>query len=281
MPGMILGTLRYMAPEQLEGKPVDGRTDLYALGLTLYEMVTGNVPFTDGSPLQEMYRRMNEAPKDPKLLKSDLPDYFANIILRCLETDPDRRFQSADDLVSDLENRCVDARLEIGAATSLSLPTGRPWRETFPWRWLGTVLAVLVLAVLGVLFRGEVFSGHGTTPSRPLVSLAILPFRNASADPSLDWLGSTIAEMLTTDVGQSSSLRTVSSGRLHEILRDLRITPDSTLDADALHRLAEFSNADQVIWGQYAKIGDHIRIDATLKDLKQQRTVSLKSEDSQ
>ena len=112
---------------------------------------------------------------------------------------------------------------------------------------------------------------------RPLeqASLAILPFRNASGDASLDWLGPSLADMLSTDVGQSAGLRTIFPDRMHEVLTDLRITPGTAIDASMVSRIAEFSNADTVVWGQYAKFGDHIRIDATLLNLKQNRRAPL------
>ena len=118
----------------------------------------------------------------------------------------------------------------------------------------------------------------GPKPSEPPISLAILPFRNASGDPKLDWLGTSLAEWLSTDVGQSSRLRMVSPDRVHEILHTLRIQPNSTVDPDTLRRLVEFSNADTVVWGHYAKFGDQIRIDATLQDMKRDRQVALKVE---
>ena len=82
--------------------------------------------------------------------------------------------------------------------------------------------------------------------------------------------------MLSTDVGQSSQLRTVSPNVLHQILTDLRIAPTTVLDPTAIRRVADFSNADRVVWGQYAKFGDQIRIDATLQDIKNDRTIPLK-----
>ena len=108
------------------------------------------------------------------------------------------------------------------------------------------------------------------------MSLAILPFRNASGDPSLDWLGPSLADMLSTDVGQSASLRTVSQDRLHQVFSDLRIAPNASIEPATLRSLAEFSNADTLVSGQYAKFGGQIRIDATLQDLKHDRTVPIK-----
>ena len=129
--------------------------------------------------------------------------------------------------------------------------------------------AVLILAGLSFLaFHDRIFSKTTESVSGPEVSLAILPFRNASGDTALDWLGSNLAETLSTDVGQSAHLRMVSSERVGQILHDLRISAETTLDLPTIQHLAEFSNADTVVWGQYAKFGDKIRIDATVQDLK-------------
>jgi tetratricopeptide (TPR) repeat protein len=131
----------------------------------------------------------------------------------------------------------------------------------------------------GWALSGKLTSKTGSKAlAGPEVSLAILPFRNASTDVSIDWLGPSLAEMLRTDMGQSASLRMVSSDRLHQVLKDLRIPENAVFDQDTLRRLAEFSSADTVVWGQYVKVGDQIRIDATLRDLKHQRTIPVKAE---
>jgi eukaryotic-like serine/threonine-protein kinase len=110
----------------------------------------------------------------------------------------------------------------------------------------------------------------------PEVSLAILPFQNRTMESSVDWIGPSIADMLSTDVGQSAHLRTISPDRLHQVLSDLRVTPETAIDPTTVGRIAEFSNADTVVWGQYVKFGDQIRIDATLLDLKHNRRAALK-----
>ena len=101
--GELMGTPRYMSPEQAESLPLDHRSDLYALGLIIYEMVTGDLPFESDTVMQAMYQRVTQAPKNPKLLNPELPDYFCNIILKCLEKEPDKRYQHASDILKDLE----------------------------------------------------------------------------------------------------------------------------------------------------------------------------------
>ena len=101
--GQILGTPRYMSPEQVEAKDVDHRSDLYSAGLIVYEMFTGELPFRGDSAMQLMYQRVSEPPRDPRRACPDLPDYIANIILKCLEKDPARRYQSAREILDDID----------------------------------------------------------------------------------------------------------------------------------------------------------------------------------
>jgi eukaryotic-like serine/threonine-protein kinase len=134
----------------------------------------------------------------------------------------------------------------------------RTWGQTIPWPWITGTLAVLVSATAGWLLRSKLTTPSAKAPAAPVVSLAILPFHNASGDQSLDWLGSYLADMLSTDVGQSSQLRTVSPNRLHQVLTDLQISPSSVLDPPTIRRVANLSSADRLVWGQYAQFGGQI-----------------------
>ena len=115
-------------------------------------------------------------------------------------------------------------------------------------------------------------------PVVPARSLAILPFRNSSGDAKDDWIGSSVADMLSTDIGQSAHLHTVPTDRLHQVLTDLRVGPETAVDPDTLRRVAQFSNADVLVSGQYARFGDQIVIDATIRDLAHDQTVPVKAQ---
>src|SRR6202020_1066049 len=141
------------------------------------------------------------------------------------------------------------------------------------------IITVLVLAIVGYVFRGPLFSPSAKRAAAvQAVSLAVIPFQNKSGDESWDWLGPSLADMLSTDVGQSAHLRAVSSDRVQQVFHDLRIAPNSNVDSSTLGRVAEFTNADTLVWGQYTKLGNKIRIDATLQDRKHNHTVQVKSE---
>src|SRR5213592_1087370 len=264
--GQFLGTPGYMSPEQVEGGPLDHRSDLYALGVILYEMVTGEVPFIGESTLKALF--LKEPAKNPKLVNPDLPDYLARIILRCLEREPSQRYQNAREVLNDLEGKHASRARAI-------LSTHLPGR-----RWAIAATATLFLSLGGYLSIDRVFfqqSRKQSASAKP-VALAILPFRNASRDPALEWLGRSLAEMLRTDIGQSPYLRSVSSDRLHQIFKDLRLSDNTDFDSATLGRLAEFTGADRLLTGQYVKAGDRILIDATIEDPKGQRSTFLKAE---
>lgn len=273
--GQFLGTPRYMSPEQAEIRPVDHRSDLYAFGLILCEMVTGNLPFErTESTMQMMYQRVHEAAKDPRRLNPDLPEYLARIVQRCLERDITLRYQSAREILADLDASRAPKLTHSSwiAVTTTTFLRARPRRT---WPLLAVALAVVVGLAAWRTLASHSAKPAGTVPDTRQVALAILPFRNASGDASLDWLGSSLAEILSTDVGQSSQLRTVSADRLHQIFSDLKISPATILDPPTLSRIAEFTSADRLIWGQYAKFGDQIRIDATIQDVKRGQSTTV------
>jgi tetratricopeptide (TPR) repeat protein/predicted Ser/Thr protein kinase len=270
--GVLLGTPEYMSPEQAKGQETDARSDLFSLGIIFYELLTGESPYAAPTPAASLIMRLQERATPPAKLDPAIPKFVSDVVVRCLEIDPQRRYASAAEILRDLETRHSPHR---GLAT-LHLPRFRQV-EHFGTKWIAPGLALLLLLIIGVVFRGKI-SESGTKPTQPAISLAILPFRNASGDPKLDWLGTSLAEMLSTEVGQSPHLRMVSPDRLHQALHDLQISPDTTLDPNTLHRLAEFSSAETVVWGQYSRFGDEIRIDAKLQDLKHERTAPLKAE---
>src|SRR5437867_783659 len=263
--GALVGTMDYMSPEQALGKELDQRSDLFALGLIFYELLTGKMPYKADSVVASLLKRTQERAAPVSSHDATIPQALSNIVGKSMEPDVKLRYQTASEILNDL-----NAWQGKGAAATLHFPAVHTWGQDIPWHWIGGFGAVLMVVLLGFLFRGALSGPSAKTATAPVVSLAILPFRNASGDTSLNWLGPTLAEMLRTDMGESASLRTVPSDRVNQILHDLRVAPDATLDPDTLRRVAEFTSADRLLWGQYIKLGDQIRIDATFQDLKRQ-----------
>jgi tetratricopeptide (TPR) repeat protein/predicted Ser/Thr protein kinase len=275
--GAMLGTMEYMSPEQALGKDLDQRSDIFALGLILYELLAGERPFVAESALASLIKRTQESAIPVLERNAEIPGVLGLVVDRCLERDLTARYQKVSEILVDLTNwkngtPSERAKIKKRKKTAAKGPVT-------PGRLVTAGVFLVVLGAGGYLLRNRLFHRAAETkPVAPAVSLAILPFRNASSDTSLDWLGSSLADMLTTDMGQSASLRTVSPNILHQIFTDLRITSSTVLDPGTVKRVADFSSADRVVWGQYAKFGDSIRIDATLQDLKNNRTVTLKAD---
>ncbi len=148
-----------------------------------------------------------------------------------------------------------------------------PAAKRFAWKWVavGAIALALVGGAGGYYFFGHHAGSGAGQAAVPAMAVAIIPYYNASGDPSLDWLSSSLSENLSTDLGQSAHVRLVSPSRLQQVLRDLHISPQSQIDMSQLKRIAEFTNADTVVFGQYAKFGDQIRVNSTITDLKNDR----------
>ncbi|HWU36692.1 MAG TPA: serine/threonine-protein kinase, partial [Candidatus Acidoferrum sp.] len=195
--GEVLGTPRYMSPEQVEGKPADHRSDIYSLGLILYEMITGDLPFKGDSTFQVMYQRVTQNPKSPKELNPELPDYLVRIVLRCLERGPEARYQQAGDVLRDLESQVAPTP---SRSVQISLP--------MPTRMLaaGAVLALIVIALAIPSVRHSVFRRPQQTVTGPAgipalsqgKYVAVLPFRVLGDQESLGYVAEGLNEALST-----------------------------------------------------------------------------------
>src|SRR5438874_10202243 len=191
--GALVGTMDYMSPEQALGKDLDQRSDLFALGLIFYELLTGKMPYKADSVVASLLKRTQERAVPVSSHDAAIPRPLSNIVGKCLEPDVKLRYQNSAEILADLE-----AWQGGRAAATLHFPSSsKPWGQTIPWPWIGGIAAVLVLVIVGFLFRGVLIGPSTKAPSGPVVSLAILPFKNASGDPSVSWMGATVAQMLS------------------------------------------------------------------------------------
>ncbi|HKW87822.1 MAG TPA: protein kinase [Candidatus Acidoferrales bacterium] len=256
--GQYLGTPRYMAPEQVEAKPVDSRTDLYALGLILFEMLTGEEPFKGDSTLQIMYRRVKEKAPNPKDLNQEIPDYLARIILRCMERDPAKRYQNAKDILADLQSAHAPSRVKT---MQISLPIV----ERKSWLLAGGI-AVVALALLfaipqvrHLVFRGGTSGTTGPAGVPPLASgrfVAVLPLQIIGDQSQLGYVAQGIEEALSAKLFQ---------------LTDVRVTSNDAAgkanQKQPLPKIARALGANLLIQGTLQGAGDKIRIDVNLEDV--------------
>lgn len=201
-PGVLLGTVPYMSPEQVRGEELDGRSDVFSLGVVLYEMVSGRQPFSADSAAGTLSAILSH---DPPTLgtRPDVPMELGRIVRKCLEKDRERRYQSAHDLLVDLNNLVRDGSSRIGAVKK----QGRSKRKNA--RTLaGVAFVILALSGAGLyLYRFILKEGPAT---RPITAIAVLPFINATGDPTADYFSDGITEDIINNLTQLSGLKVMA-----------------------------------------------------------------------
>jgi serine/threonine protein kinase/Tfp pilus assembly protein PilF len=268
--GVMIGTPEYMSPEQVEGKEVDQRSDIYSLGVILYEMATGRVPFEGDTPFTIGVKHKSEVPRDPLELNPAIPPDLDRLILRCLEKSKEKRFQNVNELLDELE------RIEQALPTTERVvPRHRPLTSkqitvSFNIKKVAapTIVGVLVLAVALVLWLVVLKKPPIAPPPSGKPSLGVMYFENNTGDVSLDHWRKALAELITADIGQSKYLYVMGSDRLYSILRSENLLDAKSYSSDDMKKVAEAGGVENILRGSFAKAGDLIRINAVLENPK-------------
>jgi serine/threonine protein kinase/Tfp pilus assembly protein PilF len=264
--GVMIGTPEYMSPEQVEGKESDQRSDIYSLGIILYEMVTGRVPFEGDTPFSIAFKHKSEAPRNPKELNSQIPDDLSRVILRCMEKDKENRYQSAGEVRSELENIEKKIPTTKKVVSKRKPTTSKEITVTFnPKKLFIPALAVFAL-VIAVVIILQLLPKKETVPvpsGKP--SLAVVYFENNSGDESLDNWRSGIPELLITDLSQSKYLYVLPGDRIYSILRRLALLEAKKYASEDLAKVADQGKVTYVLKGSFIKAGDNVIITATLQ----------------
>ncbi|MCI0415680.1 tetratricopeptide repeat protein [bacterium] len=242
--GQVPGTPLYMSPEQIKGEEIGKQSDLYTLGIVLYEMLTGKFPFDRSGSFQTLVQRLRNRPKNPKHANAAVPDYLASIAMKCMEPDPANRYKDASEILESLETQKVH---------SVFLRSNRA-----RIRKIGTfsVAAVLIAALTaGILYKSSL--KHSALQVQ---SLAILPIENATSDPGLQWMSRAFHDLLSMQLREHKSIRLVSGVHLTRILN----SEPHSLQADSLKNIAASCNANFILKGKLLKGSSGVRLAADL-----------------
>ena len=247
--GLAAGTLPYMAPEQVLGKVVDARTDIYALGAVLYEMATGQGPFPETQTGQLVDAILHQVPVPPGRLQPRLAPELENIIAKCLEKDPENRYQSAKEVAVDLR------RMSLRTSASAMDPGART-----PVRRRGAIVAgsaalvVLLGALIATYFGGSRERMRNAASAAPITSLAVLPLTNLSGDPEQEYFADGMTETLITDLAKIRALKVISRTSVMQYKGSRKRLPE----------IARELGVDGVIEGSVMRSGNRVRITAQL-----------------
>jgi serine/threonine protein kinase/tetratricopeptide (TPR) repeat protein len=264
--GVMIGTPEYMSPEQVEGKEVDQRSDIYSLGIILYEMVTGRVPFEGDTPFTVGVKHKSEIPQNPKELNTQISDDLNNVILRCLEKDKENRFQKAGKVLSELLN------IEEGIPTTEKVVPGKkPLTSkeitiTFGLKkLLFPALIVVVLVLIGIIIWRPWSQKEAVPVLSDKPSLAVMYFENNTGEEGLEYLRSGLAEWFITDISQSRYINVLSGDRIFSILKKLNLLEAEKYSSEDLIKVANRGRVNHILKGSYIKVGNSFVITVMLQ----------------
>ena len=278
--GVMIGTPEYMSPEQVEGKEVDRRSDIYSLGIILYEMVTGRVPFEGDTPFTVGVKQKSETPKDPRQFNAQIPEALSRLILRCLEKDKEKRYQSAGEVRSELETieqgipttqRIVPSRKPL---TSREITVKFNLRTLLLPSLVVTTLVVAAVLIWQLLSRKEVVSVPSDKPS-----LAIVYFKNNTGDENFEHWRTALSDLLIADLAQSRYIRVLSGDSLYDTLRQLDLLEARTYSREELKQVASRGGVNHILQGDLSKAGDNFRINMALQKADTGELVASESVD--
>ncbi len=258
--GVAIGTPAYMSPEQAAGEEVDGRSDLYALGIVLYEMLTGMPPFT-GPNRVVVSKHMTERPTPVGRMRSDCPASLSDAVSRALEKLPGDRFQSGDAFRVAL----------IGEPRSAPPARRRPVAK---WAAAGALLIAAAAFALPLTRDNAIPPGVN-----PRQSILVLPFENLRDDPAIRWLEDGSVSMLALNLSQWNDLQVVDHERLHDLLARRKIRVGESIGLDMARRLARDAGVWTVILGDFHQAGDSLHLVARVYDVATGKRVEVAQAD--
>jgi serine/threonine-protein kinase len=262
-PGMVMGTVSYMSPEQARGLPVDARTDVWSLGVVLYEMVSGEKPFEGATPTDVI---ISIAGRDPMPLTSRAPEVpmeLERIVMKALAKARDERYQTAEVLLNDLKKLRHDLAVGVEVERQRQpAPVESIARRWLTPKWILLLTTMLIGIALIAVFAGGLFRRSPSVETTPIRSIAVLPMKNIS-DPTQEYFADGMTETLIGGLAKVSALKVISRTSIMRYKESNR----------PLEEIARELNVEAVVEGSVQRVGDRVKVSVRVIDARNGETL--------
>ncbi len=259
--GTTLGTLAYMSPEQTRGEEIDRRSDIWSLGVILYEMVVGTPPFKGDYENVVAYEIANTAPVPVTSLRTGVPMDLERIIDKALTKSADERYQHIDEMLVDLKRLSKESK-----DSSVISQHPAPAAPRKPIRKKILLPAALLVVFVGAFFLAKPLLFDDILISEPK-PIAVIAFVNQTGDQSYDYLREAIPNLLITSLEQSKFLRVMTWERMNDVLKQMGKTGTGLIDKELGFALCEREGVHAIVIGSFIKAGETFATDVKVLDV--------------